>query len=261
MENQLDVAIATWQPEGILRVAAMNLPRVPGVRYVVSWQLAGPDPAIPASLAERRDVFICFTNERGLGANRANACRHCNAEVILTADDDLTYTPRQLRSVIDTFHRNPEVDLAAFRFNGSTTQYPDQECTLSLPLPKNYYISSVELAFRRRVLDRISFDPDFGIGAPVFQSGEDSKFLLDALKAGLKCTFYPVTICTHDHPSTGDRPLSKGIALASGRLIRMQYPLSWAPRIVLNAWRNTKKGGNFFPSLYHMFRGALLVKP
>lgn len=258
MANKLDVAIATWQPEGILRVAAMNLPRVPGVRYVISWQLAGPNPLIPDSLKNRNDVFVCFTDEPGLGANRVNACRYCNAEIILTADDDLIYTTQQLISVIDTFNSNPDIDIATFRYNGATKTYPVRPCDLTYPLPMDYYISSVELAFRSRVLEKISFNRNFGIGSAVFQAGEDTKFLYDAIKAGLHCRFFPITICTHDHPSTGDRPMPKGVSLATGKLIRLEYPKSWVLRIPLKAWRNTKKGGKFLPTLCHLFRGAFV---
>lgn len=256
MENKLDVAIATWKPEGILRVEAMNLPKVRGVRYVISWQLAGENPVIPESLARREDVLVCFTNELGVGANRLNACNHCDADIILNSDDDLIYTAQQLQSVIDTFEANPNMDLASFRYNGSQKNYPPERCNLSFPLPKGYYVSGIEMAFRYNVLKYINFDPRFGY--PIFASGEDTKFFYDAIKAGLHCKFFPITICTHDHPSTGERPMPKGVAMATGKLIRLEYPSTWILRIPLKAWRNTKKGGKFLPTLYHLFRGAFV---
>lgn len=258
MANKLDVAIATWQPEGILRVAAMNLPRVPGVRYVISWQLAGPNPIIPDSLKNRDDVFVCFTDEPGLGANRINACANCNAEIILLADDDLIYTNDQLLSVISTFYNNPYVDLATFQFRCSPKQYPNAECDLSYPLPKGFYVTTFEMACRHKVLEKVNFDNRFGLGAPIFQSGEDSKFFHDVIQAGFHCRFFPIIICTHDHPTTGDKPMHKGVALAEGKLIRLQYRYSWMPRVIIKAWRNKKKGGTFFASLYYLYKGALM---
>lgn len=258
MAHRMDVAIATWQPEGIRRVEAMNLPHVSGVRYVVSWQLPGPDPVIPESLAHRDDVYVCFTDKPGLGANRVNACASCDAEIILIADDDLIYPPDRLQAVIDSFDRNPDVDLATFQYRGASKSYPVTECSLSFPFPKGYHAASIEIAFRHKVLDQINFDSRFGIGAPLFQSGEDSKFLHDVIRAGFHCRFFPITICTHDHPTTGDKPMPKGVALAEGKLIRLQYPASWILRVPLKAWRNKKKGGTFFPTLYYLFRGALI---
>ena len=256
MTHKMDVAIATWQPEGILRVEAMNLPRVPGVRYVVSWQLPGPDPVVPESLARRDDVFICYTNELGVGANRLNACNHCNAPIILNSDDDLVYTSAQIQSVIDTFEANPDVDLATFRYDGTDKHYPASRCDLAFPLPKGYHVACFEIAVRSHVLKQIAFDPRFG--APLFISGEDSKFMFDALKSKVHCTFFPITICTHNHLTTGERPMPKGVALAEGCLIRLQYPASWILRVPLKAWRNKKKGGNFYPTIYYLFKGALI---
>lgn len=256
--HKMDVAIATWQPEGIRRVEAMNLPHVPGVRYVVSWQLPGPDPVIPESLAGRDDVSVFIIEKAGVSVNRNNACAHCTADIILNSDDDLVYTAEQLQSVIDTFDRNPNVDLSSFRFNGAPDKYPAIECDLLDRLPKGYHVTTFEMACRRHVLEKICFDLNFGPGAPLFQCGEDSKFLHDVIRAGFHCRFFPITICTHDHPTTGDKPMPKGVALAEGKLIRLQYPASWILRVPLKAWRNKKKGGTFFPALYYLFRGALI---
>lgn len=256
MENKLDVAIATWKPEGILRVEAMNLPKVPGIRYVISWQLAGESPIIPEALANRDDVFVCYTNELGVGANRRNACNNCDADIILNSDDDLVYTAQQLQSVIDTFEANPSIDLASFRYKGSPKNYPQEECDLSFPLPKGFYATTFEMAFRRECLRHIQFDPRFGY--PIFISGEDEKFLYDAIKANLHCRFFPITICTHDHPTTGDRVMPSKVAAACGKIIRLEYPSTWILRIPLKAWRNTEKGGKFLPTLYHLFRGAFV---
>lgn len=256
--HKMDVAIATWQPEGIRRVEAMNLPHVPGVRYVVSWQLPGPDPVIPESLAGRDDVSVSIIEKAGVSVNRNNACAHCTADIILNSDDDLVYTADQLQSVIETFDCNPDVDLAAFQYNGAQKQYPPKECDLTSNLPKGYYGSLIEIAVRRKVFRKVTFDVNFGPGAPLFQSGEDSKFLYDVIRAGFHCRFFPITICTHDHPTTGDKPMPKGVALAEGKLIRLQYPASWILRVPLKAWRNKKKGGTFFPTLYYLFRGAMI---
>lgn len=256
--HRMDVAIATWQPEGIHRVEAMNLPRVPGVRYVVSWQLPGPDPVIPESLACRDDVSIFILNRAGVSENRNNACDHCTAEIILNSDDDLVYTADGLQAVMDTFESDPDLDLACFRYNGAPDKYPAEACDLASRLPKGFFVATFEMAIRRRVLNNVCFDIYFGPGAPFFQSGEDTSFLLDTILCGHKCRFFPITICTHDHPTTGDKPMPKGVAMAEGFLIRRQYPVSWILRMPLKAWRNMRKGGTFFPTLFYLFKGSFI---
>lgn len=46
----LDVLICTYTPDGIRRVAGMNLPALEGVTYIVSWQ-EHADAPVPDSLA------------------------------------------------------------------------------------------------------------------------------------------------------------------------------------------------------------------
>ena len=83
----LDIAIVTHRPEGIARVAAMNLPVIDGVRYVVSWQSHEEAP-VPESLV-RDDVEIHRFDGRGISLNRNHAYDHCRADIVLNADDDL----------------------------------------------------------------------------------------------------------------------------------------------------------------------------
>ena len=54
---RLDVLIATHRPEGIKRVVDMDLPRVDGVGYIVSWQ-DHRGVLVPQELARRDDIEI-----------------------------------------------------------------------------------------------------------------------------------------------------------------------------------------------------------
>lgn len=253
----LNVAIATWQADGIRRVAAMELPEVAGVSYVISWQ-AHADATIPESLSSRSDIAIHRFDRAGVSANRNNALSHCSADIILMADDDLRYTAGQLLRVIEVFENNPEVDIATFRYLGSNQKYPAGETDLKLPLPKGFSASLITIACRRDSLNGLTFDEQFGPGAPVWQAAEDEKFLFDAISRGLRCRFFPIDITAHPNASTGSRPItSAGVAAASGRMIRLLYPLSFPLRIVLKAWRQHRIGGDFFFVLRNAFRGAL----
>lgn len=255
----LDVALATWRPDGILRVAEMNLPEVPGVRYIVSWQLPGDNPQIPPSLSARTDVRVCILHRPGVSVNRNNALANCSAPLVLMGDDDLVYTRERLLAIIDTFQKNPDVDVATFRYDGYPKFYPDVECNLGKRLPKGYNVALIEIAVRRKSLGDIRFDERFGPGAPDLHAAEDQKFLFDCRHAGLECRFFPVTICTHDHASTGERSLTPGIAAAEGALIRLEYPGTWFLRIPLKTWRTRQRHHNILKTLTSMFRGAGIV--
>ena len=239
----LDLALATWQPDGISRVAAMNLPQIHGVRYVVSWQAHGDAP-IPEELAHRTDVVICRTDAVGISANRNNALDHCTADVVLNSDDDLVYTAEGLQAVRRVFADNPNVDLATFRYSGNDAKtYPTEECSLA-KMPKNYWVATFEVAVRRdSAAGVIRFRTEFGPGAEFTASGEDEIYLLTARRRGVNCRYFPITIVTHPGLTTGLRPITNPKVLQGmGAVIRLTYGRTALPRIALKAWRMWRSG-------------------
>lgn len=258
----LDVAIVTWKHDGIDRVAQMNLPHLHDVRYVVSWQSRQGRDDIPVSLTSRDDVEIHLFDADGVAANRNNALRHCRGDLILMADDDLSYSASGLMAVIETFTDNATVDLATFKYAGALKHYPATVTDLRFPLPRNYGVATFEIAVRRSKLQGLEFDESFGPGAAIWQAAEDEKFLYDARRRGLRCRFFPIEITSHLGMTTGDKPFTdKGVCAASGKMIRLEYPRSWVPRILLKSARQWRQGVNPAFSLYHLLRGALTKKP
>lgn len=257
MKLKLDVAISTYRPQGLQRVADMNLPEVEGVRYVVSWQEHDGAP-IPEQLL-RRDVKIVRFGRSGQSANRNNSLAYTSAPIVLISDDDLKYTANQLKSVIDTLQANPQVQVATFQYLGDNKQYPHTEQPITRHIPKGLTFTTFEIAVRRECLSSLKFDERFGIGGTLFDIGEDEKFMLDAVRMGYICRFFPINITTHPGPTTGLRPITNPRAAAgTGCLIRGWYPWSWVLRIPLKAYRLKKNGSNLGFCLRHMLRGAMI---
>lgn len=257
---QLSVIIATHKPDGILRVEKMQLPRTPGVEYVISWQNHSDAP-IPESLSTRDDIKIYRYDRPGISNNRNNALDHATGEICLNGDDDLTYTSEQLSQVIDTFINDPSLELALFRYSGpSHTKYPTGTTSI-YSLPRFFYVSLIEIAFRRETSlrnPRLRFNRHFGPGAPVLTAGEDEVFLMTAKRLGLNGYFFPVTITRHDGMSTGQRPITdNGVLRTTGALIALSHIVTFPPRIVINAWRIHKRGrAPFLRAIWHMLHGA-----
>lgn len=252
----LDVCISTWLPSGIEKVADMNLPAVPGVKYIISWQ-NHQGASIPAALM-RPDIKVVRFSGNGLAANRNNAIRYGNAPIILIADDDLRYTPDQLQSVISAFNEHEDAKLIAFRYEGNNKHYPSESLKLTRRLPKNYFISSIEIAFRRECTATLMFDERFGLGSQSMHLGEDDKFLLDAIRLDMNCIFLPITITKHTEISTGQRQYTRPeLAIATGCLIRGWYPWSWPLRIPLKAYRLWRGGSRFWFCLFNMLKGTM----
>lgn len=257
----LDVAISTYRPEGIERVAKMYLPVLPDVRYVVSWQ-AHDGASIPPALSNRRDVEIHRFDSMGQSHNRNNALRHCRADIVLMSDDDLTYTDEGIKAVIQVFENNPDVDIATFRSQQNTTRiYPDNSVRLHRRLPRGYYAGAIEIACRRATIGSLRFCPELGLNSPMMHGGEDEMFLMAAIRRGLHCRFFPITICAHLHASTGSKnSLTAANLRAAGCVITLSYGIGAILRIPLKAWRVSRKGQASLPqALRHLTRGALMA--
>lgn len=254
----LDVLICTLGPDGIRRVAEMPLPEMDGVRYIVSWQMSGTDVPPPV-LSSRKDIEIHRADSRGLSANRNNALACSRADIMLIADDDLRYTPEGITSVIDAFAGHPDVDIGLFRYTGADAKYYPEGCRrIGFPLPKGYYLTSFEIAIRRcAATEGLRFDPRFGLGAPVFGSGEELLFVREAIKRGANVTMFPTVITEHPGMTTGTRMTSSAaVQRAEGLVIALLNPLTAPLRIPLKAWRMHRQGAPLLPALLRLTEGA-----
>ena len=253
----LEVLVCTRGIDGIKRVAAMKLPRVDGVGYLVSWQDGGTE--VPGELC-RDDVRVVSTPTTGLSNNRNEAFRASEAGLLLVADDDLTYTAEGLRSVIDVMVSHPDIDFATFKHGGDDHKwFPDYEFDLSRVV-RNYYVTSFELVVRRAMVSgagAVLFDPQFGIGAPRFHAGEEELFVADALKAGYSGRFFPIEIVTHHGLTTGCKPMTRGVLEAQGACIGERYPWwSALPRLGVVAWRHYRANRcHLVPAMLDLARG------
>lgn len=258
----LDLAMVTYQPQGIVRISNQQLPHVEGVRYVVSWQ-QHHDAPIPPDIASRQDIIVHRFDGKGIASNRNNAIAHCTGDIILFADDDITYTQAQLTNIIEIFEHNHDLDVATFKYDHNRkSTYPDFETKLSPRLPKNYFVSSIEIAFRRATCGHLRCHPELGLGSPELHGGEDEVFLMNAIKHAYNCRFFPLTICTHDHPSTGTKmnPTDENLR-ASGCVIALYYPWTSPLRIPLKAWRLYKSGRSSFLRAFRlMLSGAMKAR-
>ena len=258
----LEILISTLD-EGINNIPAMLLEPCDGIGYLVSWQHSdGVTIAMPEQL-KRYDVKVYDLAGRGLSRNRNNCLRHASADLCLIADDDCQYAPEQLQAVIDTFEQHPEVDIAAFKYTSKNhgKKYPTQSVDLATP-PKGYYVSSIEIAFKRESLQgKLWFNELFGIGAPL-SCGEEEVLVLSSIKHGLKCQFFPIDIVRHDNITNTFTNIGKSsMLMARGAFTYLAHPKSFMARILLNSYRLKKKYGvAFWHGVKNMLAGVRFFK-
>lgn len=255
-----DIAISTYRQAGIKRLAEADLPRIDGVRYVISWQRHDNAP-IPAPLLKRNDILVGRFDGLGQSANRNNSLDLCSADIIIVSDDDLIYYPEGIRQLISAYEQYPKMQLATVRsIHDCNRPFPDKITRLTLPLPKSYYVATFEITMRRELAQSLRFDTQLGLNSPLMHGGEDEVFLLAAIKKGFDCRFLPITICCHPEVSTGLKPQNRYNLRALGCVIRLYYPKSWPLRIPLKALRLQRAGqASLLNALFWMFRGSRLT--
>lgn len=236
---KLQILVCTFGPDGLKRVVNCHHPQIQGVEYLIGWQIGDERPQIPEEL-QRPDIHILPSPLRGSANNRNHLLRNASAPLLLNSDDDIIYTPEQIKSVIKAFDQNPDCDILTFRYSSAshTKWYPSNRCSLARP-SKGYYANSFEIAFRREsVQGKIWWNPRFGVAAE-FIAGEEDVLLYDAKRAGLQGAFLPITITEHPGLTTSERQhLNPEFTICKGAVFAHIHPLSWPLRLVPHIYRN-----------------------
>lgn len=135
--------------------------------------------------------------ERGVGLSRNNALMRTTADICLFADEDVTYKDNYKEEVLEAFERLPEADLILFNVVSKNPNRPSYNITNQTRI--RWYnclkYGAVRIAVRTKKLkeSNVYFSLLFGGGAK-YGSGEDSMFLIDCIKKGMKIYTNPTVI-------------------------------------------------------------------
>lgn len=145
-----------------------------------------------------RDIEMITTQTRGVGINRNLGLLLSREEILLFADDDVVYMDGYEQIIRDAFYKLPLADVIIFSIdfikNGlyqKTGHYKKQRVHIYNALK----YGTVSVAIRRSVVEKenLHFSNIFGGGTP-YGSGEDSLFILDCLRKGLRVYTCPDVI-------------------------------------------------------------------
>lgn len=139
----------------------------------------------------------CFAMaERGVGLSRNHSLLRADADISLFADEDIIYEPGYEKAVLAAFDAHPEADMLLFNVQampGRETYRNDSFGRVHWYNCGRYPTYSFAVRTKRIHQKNITFSLLFGGGAK-YSNGEDSLFIRDCLKAGLKVYKVPVTI-------------------------------------------------------------------
>lgn len=128
------------------------------------------------------------TATRGVGINRNLTLIYAQADICMFADDDVVYVDDMESKVLEEFEAHPDADIIIFHFETDDFQRKQKsykytrKCSRWERMPW----AGFRVAFRLNSIKKanIWFSTLFG-GGCLFPSGEDSKWLIDAKRAGL----------------------------------------------------------------------------
>lgn len=204
--------------------------------------------------------------EKGVGLSRTNALLRASAEICLFSDEDIIYEEGYAERVVREFDRHPEADMLLFNMKvgeARATYHTEQFHRVHIYNAGRY--PTYSFAIRREKLHRanVTFSLLFGGGAP-YSNGEDSLFLKDCLKKGLKVYATPVNLGSEtERESTWfngyhekffyDRgvlyhylygklavPMAWRFLLAHGKVMCQQIPLQQAIRLMKDGIKSQK---------------------
>ena len=181
--------------------------------------------------------ILCLSfRETGVGLSRNSALMRATADIILFSDEDIIYEEGYAKKVLEAFEKRPYADMLLFNMEvvkERATYHTEKESRVHWYNCGRY--PTYSFAIRREVLHRknITFSLLFGGGAR-YSNGEDSIFIRDCIKNGMKVYALPITIGRENgRPSTWFHGFTGKFFFDRGVL----YEYLYGPFAGLFAWR------------------------
>lgn len=134
--------------------------------------------------------------ERGVGLSRNTSLLRADGDICLFADEDIVYQDNYAQLVIAEFEKHPEADMLVFNVQaaeGRETYRTDSFGRVRWFNCGRYPTYSFAAKTDQLHKKNITFSLLFGGGAP-YCNGEDSLFIAECIKKGLKVYKVPVLI-------------------------------------------------------------------
>lgn len=135
-------------------------------------------------------------NERGVGLSRNTALQRSDADIILFSDEDIVYDDGYVEKILEAFEARPYADMLLFNMRVCEerfTYYTEKEKRIHTYNAGRYPTYSFALRRNKILSAGVTYSLLFGGGAK-YSAGEDSLFLMNCIKKGLKVYAVPIEI-------------------------------------------------------------------
>lgn len=178
---------------------------------------------------DNKRVRMISTNERGVGKNRNLALLFSKGEICLLGDEDIVYVDDYEQIVQAAFESLPTADIIVFNIETLGKKVKRRQNTKIKRVREHNFLNygAVRIVFRREsvVRNNIWFSLRFGGGA-IYGAGEDSLFLRDSLRKGLRVYTYPVKIAyVKQETSSWFNGYNKKYLFDKGAFLAAAFPL------------------------------------
>ncbi len=154
---------------------------------------------------KKRDVRVYSFYERGIGLSRNNALLRANEDISLFSDDDIIYEKEYEKKILEEFALHPQADVLLFNVSvneARRTYYNTDFHRVRWYNCGRYPAYAIAIKTEKMHAKNLTFSLLFGGGAK-YSNGEDSLFLVDCLKAGLRVYASPVLIGKEEERDSG----------------------------------------------------------
>lgn len=130
-------------------------------------------------------------NDKGLSKSRNVAIQNAKNNIVLIADDDISYNDDYKKIIIDAYNKYPNADIICFYVKSKNDKRKIKKMlTGKVGYVRAMKIVSCEISFKRTSIinSNLKFDENYGSGTKL-NRGEEQIFLYEALKKGLKILF------------------------------------------------------------------------
>lgn len=205
-------------------------------------------------------IRVYSFNEKGVGLNRNNILMRTSSEFVLFADDDEILVDNYENIVIDTFARLNDADVIVFNLREKINKRPLIIKQSRVRWYNFMRYGTARLAVRSKSikLNGIYFNECFG-GGTEHSHGEDTLFLAECLRKGLKIYAVPITIAElgDDRDSTWDDGNLDKYLSDQGVLYKVMSRHLFRLLCAQDAIRHSKKfGSGIMASYKKMIEGA-----
>ena len=183
--------------------------------------------------------------ERGVGLSRNSAMMRSDAEIIEFADDDMVFENNHRELVVAEFDKHPKADAILFSIHSMNPQRPlldiSKFCRVGRRKALKYGCARLAVRRERVIYNNLSFSLLFGGGCK-YGSGEDTVFLQDMLKEGLKIYQSPVLVAqVRQEDSSWFKGYTEKYFFDKGALFAAALPKLCKPYALMTALKSGRK--------------------